>query len=107
MTYWHIDSIEAQYQGKGAEMEKMNTQYQRLRTGYLCACGTLHQSERAAQRCRKATREADKTYRYQSALRHIAEHPHCTDDPVGDYGTGVQAGHRCAASIAQRSIDPG
>lgn len=85
----------------------MNTQYQRLRTGYLCACGTLHQSETTAQNCRKAAKGAAKTKRYQSALRNIAEHPHCTDDPVGDYGTGVQAGHRCAANIAQHSIDLG
>lgn len=48
----------------------------------------------------------------ESALRKIAEHPHCTTDNPHDegtsarlYQTGVQDGHRCAAEIARKALE--
>lgn len=45
---------------------------------------------------------------FETALRQIAEHPHCSYDHPSNsdspYGTGCVDGHRCAASIAAAAL---
>ena len=60
----------------------------------------------------------DRIYRLEAALKEIAKHPHCTDskscragrdfDPVDDplYHSGKLWGHRCAAEIARKALEP-
>lgn len=44
------------------------------------------------------------SHNYREALKEIRDSPHQTGDLVGQYGIGVQDGHRCAASMARAAL---